>query len=246
MQLFILKILLAHLLGDFVFQPKKWVEDRSKKGYKSKCLYKHIGVHFLLLMLFFATELSSVFGYIILISISHFLIDLSKVYLERTSRFNQLGLFLADQLLHISVVIGIVILHFSRISLAFLPVISIERLLVYMIALLLITSVTSIAMKLFFQKWNESFREKTKKEESLQNAGNIIGIIERLLVVLFININFLEGIGYLLAAKSIFRFGDLTNAKDRKLTEYVLSGTLISFAVAVVVGIGLRYVLMIL
>jgi len=241
MGLFILKILLAHLVGDFVLQPKKWVEDRSKNGYKSKYLYGHIAVHFLLLILFFVTELQAFFGYIVLITVSHFLIDLGKMYVERTHRFSPLGLFITDQLLHLFVLATIVFCLFSDIS--FFSDIPVEKLLFCVIALLLITSVTSIAMKLFFRKWSESFRKKTRKKESLKNAGNVIGITERLLIVLFINIGFLEGIGYLLAAKSIFRFGDLTNAKDRKLTEYILSGTLISFAIAIVVGIGLRYAL---
>ena len=243
MLLFILKIVLAHLAGDFVFQSKKWVEERHQNGYKSKYLYFHVGVHFLLLLVFFANELQGVLGYIFLIIASHFLIDLGKIYLERTSRFSQLGLFLADQLLHLAVLLGITLMHFAEFSIA--SIISMEKLLLYAIALLLITSVTSIGMKMFFRKWSESFKKKTRKKASLKNAGNVIGITERLLVVLFINIGFYEGIGYLLAAKSIFRFGDLTNAKDRKLTEYILSGTLISFAIAILVGIALRYVLMV-
>lgn len=242
MLLFILKILLAHLAGDFVFQSTKWVEDRNKNGYKSKYLYLHILVHFLLLVLFFANELPAVSGYIILIVVSHFLIDLGKIYLEKTSRFSQLGLFLTDQFLHLAVLFGVVVMHFPEFSMT--SIISVEKLMLYAIVLLLITSVTSIGMKMFFRKWSESFKKKTLKKESLNNAGNVIGIIERLLVVLFINIGFFEGIGYLLAAKSIFRFGDLTNAKDRKLTEYILSGTLISFTIAILVGIALRYVLM--
>lgn len=242
MLLFILKILLAHLAGDFVFQSTKWVEDRNKNGYKSKYLYLHILVHFLLLVLFFANELPAASDYIILIVVSHFLIDLGKIYLEKTSRFSQLGLFLTDQFLHLAVLFGVVVMHFPEFSMT--SIISVEKLMLYAIALLLITSVTSIGMKMFFRKWSESFKKKTLKKESLKNAGNVIGIIERLLVVLFINIDFFEGIGYLLAAKSIFRFGDLTNAKDRKLTEYILSGTLISFTIAILVGIALRYVLM--
>ncbi len=242
MLLFILKILLAHLAGDFVFQSRKWVEDRNKSGYKSKYLYFHIAIHFLLLIVLFVSELQEVFGYILLIVVSHFLIDLSKIYLEQTSRFSSLGLFITDQLLHLAVLAGVVKLHFSEVS--FLSVIAFEKLLLYAIALLLITSVSSVALKLFFQKWSESFKKKTQKNKSLKNAGNIIGITERLLVVLFINIDFFEGIGYLLAAKSIFRFGDLTNAKDRKLTEYILTGTLISFTIAIIIGLGLRYALM--
>src|SRR5690606_40713843 len=87
MLLFILKIVLAHLAGDFVFQSKKWVEDRNKNGYKSKYLYLHILVHFFLLLLFFINELQTVLGYIFLIVVSHFLIDLGKIYLEKTTRY---------------------------------------------------------------------------------------------------------------------------------------------------------------
>jgi len=45
-----------------------------------------------------------------------------------------------------------------------------------------------------------------------------------------------EGIGFLLAAKSVFRFGDLKESKDRKLTEYILIGTLLSFGIAIATG----------
>src|SRR5690606_38402982 len=203
MELFILKILLAHLVGDFVLQPKKWVEDRSKNGYKSKYLYGHITVHFLLLILFFITELQAVFGYIVLITISHFLIDLGKIYVERTNRFSPLGLFITDQLLHLFVLATIVFCLFSDIS--FFSDITVETLLFCVIALLVITSVTSTAMKLCSRQWRESFRRKTRKKESHKDARNVIGITELLLIVLFINICFLDGIGYLPAAKSIFR-----------------------------------------
>ncbi|HLV52538.1 MAG TPA: hypothetical protein VKY29_00860, partial [Cryomorphaceae bacterium] len=48
-------------------------------------------------------------------------------------------------------------------------------------------------------------------------------------------------IGFLMAAKSIFRFGDLTRAKDRRLTEYILIGTFLSFGIALAVGMLYRY-----
>lgn len=40
----------------------------------------------------------------------------------------------------------------------------------------------------------------------------------------------------LLAAKSVFRFGELSKPQDIKTTEYVLIGTLASFTVAILVG----------
>ena len=57
----------------------------------------------------------------------------------------------------------------------------------------------------------------------------------------FIITNHFEAIGFLLAAKSIFRFGDLKEAKDRKLTEYVLIGTLLSFGIAILAGLVVEF-----
>jgi len=45
-----------------------------------------------------------------------------------------------------------------------------------------------------------------------------------------------EAIGFLVAAKSVFRFGDLKDSGNRKLTEYILIGTLLSFGIAIVTG----------
>ena len=46
----------------------------------------------------------------------------------------------------------------------------------------------------------------------------------------------MDGIGFLLAAKSIFRFGEFTKPSEVKNTEYVMIGTLSSFAIAIILG----------
>lgn len=61
-------------------------------------------------------------------------------------------------------------------------------------------------------------------------------MLERLFVFIFVITSNWEGIGFLLAAKSVFRFGDLKESKDRKLTEYILIGTLLSFGIAIATG----------
>jgi hypothetical protein len=65
--------------------------------------------------------------------------------------------------------------------------------------------------------------------------------MERLFVFTFVVMGRWEGIGFLMAAKSIFRFGDLKEAKDRKLTEYILIGTLLSFGIAMALGVAVVY-----
>ena len=60
---------------------------------------------------------------------------------------------------------------------------------------------------------------------------------------MFIITNNWSGVGFLLAAKSIFRFGDLTKSDDRKLTEYILIGTLLSFTFSIITGLGYNYLI---
>ena len=61
--------------------------------------------------------------------------------------------------------------------------------------------------------------------------------MERLLILVFVLLGKWEGVGFLLAAKSVFRFGDLKEAHDMRLTEYVLIGTLLSFGIAIFVAL---------
>lgn len=83
-------------------------------------------------------------------------------------------------------------------------------------------------------KWSNSINESNKS--SLSNAGKYIGMLERIFVFVFVVTGRWEGIGFLLTAKSVFRFGDLKESKDRKLTEYILIGTLLSFGIAIATG----------
>jgi hypothetical protein len=84
------------------------------------------------------------------------------------------------------------------------------------------------------RSWSQTLNDGNEK--SLNQAGKYIGILERIFVFIFVITGKWEGIGFLLAAKSVFRFGDLKESKDRKLTEYILKGTLLSFGIAIATG----------
>jgi hypothetical protein len=73
--------------------------------------------------------------------------------------------------------------------------------------------------------------------KSLPNAGKYIGIMERLFVLLFIILGRWDAIGLLITAKSVFRFNDLKASNNRKLTEYILIGTFMSFGLAIIAGL---------
>jgi len=68
-------------------------------------------------------------------------------------------------------------------------------------------------------------------------------MLERLFVFGFILMQQWAAIGLLIAAKSVFRFGDLNKGKNRKLTEYVLIGTLLSFGLAILSGLFYGYLM---
>ena len=79
-------------------------------------------------------------------------------------------------------------------------------------------------------------------EGGFKDAGRIIGHYERLLIFLFVLADAPTAIGFLIAAKSVFRFGDLTDTTRRKNAEYLIIGTLMSFAYALVVSYSTRFV----
>lgn len=228
MELF-LKLFLAHLLGDFTFQSKKWVLEKEEKKLASGKLYLHVLLHTLLAFLFI-WDLS--LWYIpLIIGISHFLIDATKL-LFQTKKTKRI-LFFIDQILHILVIISICVFNGSLdISLSFF---STQQTLLIVTAILFLTQPTSILIKTLISIYTP--KTEMDKGDSLENAGKYIGMLERLLVFTFIATNHWEGVGFLIAAKSIFRFSDLTEAKDRKLTEYILIGTLLSFGIAIVVSL---------
>ena len=66
------------------------------------------------------------------------------------------------------------------------------------------------------------------------HAGAMIGILERWLILIFLLAGQYEPIGFLVAAKSIIRYKEA----DTSTTEYVLTGTLFSMAIAVVCGVA--------
>ena len=70
-------------------------------------------------------------------------------------------------------------------------------------------------------------------DNDLLNAGRLIGNIERILTLTLLLMSQYEVIGFLIAAKSILRFEGVKTSK----TEYVLIGSLLSFGVAIIIGI---------
>jgi len=226
---FLLKALIAHLLGDFVFQADLWIKDKQLKKAKSKFLYFHIAIHagLVLLLLQFNVEFWLAF---LIIPISHYLIDLIKIYLEKW--INSRYLFAFDQLAHIAVILSLGWYYYPQIMTFDFQLSNAALLLI--LSIILLTSGVAVFIKVIMSKWD---LPEDSDNDSLSKAGKYIGILERLFVFSFVIMQEWQAIGFLIAAKSVFRFGDLSRAKDRKLTEYILIGTLLSFGFAILIGL---------
>lgn len=234
MSILALKLVLAHLLGDFLLQPDSWVAQKRQKKHRSPLLYLHIGVHALVMLLLLKFSLSYWLG-ILFILITHFLIDLLKLRLEQD--YPRAGLFLFDQVAHLLVIL-LVIFYYHPFYIDLGLILSAEVLLAAM-AFIVLGPVSAIVMRLLMSRW---VLPEDRENDSLPQAGKFIGMLERFLVFGFILLQQWPAIGWLIAAKSILRFSDLSRAKDRKLTEYVLIGTLLSFSMAIVTGLLYLYI----
>ncbi len=227
----LLKLFMAHLIGDFLLQPASWVKAKEKKKLLAWQLYVHALIHGIVILIIL-WDWHFIF-LACLVVVIHFIIDAAKSLLQ--NRKNQRWLFFIDQLLHFISIYAIWLWYENEyISFSFLKN---GKIILLITLLIFLTRPVSIAVKIFISKWTPD-TAAGDDNESLESAGQYIGILERLLIFIFMLSNEWQAIGFLLAAKSVFRFGNLQEAKDKKLTEYILIGTLLSFGIAVLTGMG--------
>lgn len=227
----LLRLLFAHILSDFFFQSDKVCrgkQDKTKKKYLYHLL--HGFIHAAMAYLIVANWNNWLVPLVIFIS--HVLMDYIKVeYMKQEA-----ATFFIDQLVHIAVIIALWSSLFGHDATSCQDFLKAkwnsQDVWAVVIAYLLMLKPTSVMLSLFVRKWAPS----VVTDRSLPNAGKWIGYLERILILTFILTGNAEGIGFLLAAKSVFRFGELSKAQDIKTTEYVLIGTLASFTVAILVG----------
>jgi len=225
----LIRLIIAHLLTDFIFQSDSCVNQRYKDGWHSKHLYLH-GIIAGILAYFF-TGLWSLLWIPITVAVTHILIDGIKAKYE-----NNIQSFLTDQLGHFIVLLAIWIWIIQPkpddvrvLEQILLPGIKIW---VIIAAYIIILWPSSKLISKITEKWREDTENKDSKDGSLEKAGMWIGWLERFLILTFVLLQQYGAIGLLVAAKSIFRFSE-----SRKVGEYVLIGTLLSFTIAILVGL---------
>ena len=208
-------LLSAHALGDFALQPA-WLIAR-KQRFLFLLLHAAIQAGLVYLLL----QAWSCWPAPLFVFLAHALIDWLKLRLPHTTSW-----FVIDQLAHAA---SLFALAWWLVHQQILP--GFSGVAYPQIVLLGGFILTVQGAGYLVGKFARRLTEQSKLVlDGLPNGGKWIGLFERALIFILIFIGQPAGIGFLVAAKSILRFEE---AKQQKLAEYVLIGTLLSFSLAI-------------
>lgn len=233
-----LLLIVLHLLGDFYLQTTKVARCKNAKkssacGKCKKCgkhswvNWKYLMLHSLLYIAPFVV-LYSIMGavyataMITVLWVTHILIDTGTCYFNRKNK--QTLVFLADQALHIGM-IGL-LLRFVTFS-CYIDDYYVALKVVF-VGLMLLMPCSILINKLLQDIYPES------EEMGIFDIGSMIGIMERILTVIFAYFDNFPAVAIIITIKTWARTNDLKESEFRN--KYLL-GTLTSMVLALVIFI---------
>lgn len=222
-------LILAHLVADFVLQTDAMV--RAK--HEPRILLAHAGI--VALASWAALGFAPVPLLVLLVAASHVLVDGLKL------RYGGPGFaaFAADQAAHLAAIALAAALVPDAWGRGLWSVLADGPLAAGMAHL---PAAMALAAGLIATVWAGGYAvgalmgslDFPRAADSLPKGGQLIGRLERLMILMLLLADQPDGIGLLIAAKSILRFNELArDASDRRASEYVIIGTLASFAWAI-------------
>ncbi len=232
-----LALLTAHLLGDFVAQTDRMAAAKRNPAVLLFHASIHAGLAWLLLgqWAFWPAPLA--------VLLSHAGIDAFKARWPK----GRVAAFLADQALHLAVLAILAALS-PRLPGCWEAWIGRDWLRALILASGAILCIRAVAVLVGL--WVQPYLDEMKAlapaapgARGLTNGGRAIGQGERALIFLFVVMGQPGAIGFLIAAKSIFRFGELSDRRNRMEAEYITIGTLMSFGLAVAIAAGTAFAL---
>lgn len=221
--------LLAHLVSDFYLQTETSCKSKADNAFKSRHLYIHSAITFACAWL-----LSMSLGYwwtALMIAVLHLIIDGLKSICK-----NVRGAFFIDQLLHLAVIVAAVVILYNVCEIALPAWLPETKVLLWIVAFVFCLRPANFFIQNIFKEAKISVPTNGEENQSLPNAGHVIGNVERMLTLFFVMLGQYEAIGFLLAAKSLLRFREIDTVKS----EYVLVGTLLSFGIAILMGVAVK------
>lgn len=228
-------LLFAHALADFVLQTG-WVHANKRR-------FGVLLLHGALVLGATQAALGQIAAPgILLLALAHLVIDSIKTY----GRFTGPVAFLTDQAAHLVTLAALAFWGAGLWAQGFyaehLPMPA-QALLLHAMALatgvILTCRAGDFAIRELIEAQAKAPRqpgEQPPTQDGLPRGGRTIGYLERLLIFLLVMAGQFSAIGFLVTAKSILRFGTVSN--DREATEYVIIGTLASFGWAIALAMA--------
>lgn len=233
--------LLGHVLGDYYLQSNELAVNKNK--YSSKLIE-----HGLIYLFSMAISLLPVFGFsfikwVLLVSIIHFIIDAGMARLNKKQRLvekKQITLYVVDQAAHLVTILAVTALLSSRVEtlhytglfnvLLNQSYIEIKAILSWILAI----AITMRPVSITINKILHQYQPTTADAEDVGHpgAGSLIGILERLIILVMLSQNQYGAIGFVLTAKSIARYNKIT--ENPQFSEYFLLGTLLSMLLVII------------
>ncbi|MCV0394209.1 MAG: DUF3307 domain-containing protein [Rhizobiaceae bacterium] len=224
-------LLAAHLVADFLGQNEWMIREKNRPHV--------LAVHVLIVLLATLAAIGTAWTILLVTALTHAAFDAAKIRFDRNGAVG----FALDQGAHIAVAAALAIwipIDFSNHYLIGLLPADQRHWVFAGLALASGTIATVIAGGYLIGMMMVPYTPAaaTGQPATMPGAGAMIGRLERLLILILVLSGQPQGVGFLVAAKSILRFGEVTASEPgRHVAEYVIIGTLLSFAW----GIGCSY-----
>ena len=224
-------LLAAHFLGDFIFQTDNDIKNKSRTTVFTKHILLVTGLSYIL---------TGFWNYLIIpivILLSHTIIDL----LKRLFKKDSLAVFLTDQVAHIIIIFFLtvymqnVFIKYNVSDSFWLNIFGsgYYQTIIIITAIVLSTKFCSIIISYIIKPYQSKIFINEKNDNGSINTGRLIGYLERLIILVLFITDLPVMVGFLITAKSILRYGEIKNEKDKLMIEYVLIGTLLSFTLGI-------------
>lgn len=221
-------MIIAHLLSDFILQNQNMSDNKERKVFTIYHIYHVLIVGVTSYLLSFDLGFWKA---ALLLMIIHLIADMLKSWLIIRSETK--SYFFLDQSIHLASIVLVVLAYSKLHGINF--IFDFETKTIAIIAgFIFCAKPSNILIKYLFIAFSiqtPKDNSENADEQSLPNAGKLIGIVERFLALGLIIMGQYEAVGLIIAAKSILRFN------GTQKSEYVLIGTLLSFGLAAFSGI---------
>lgn len=204
-------MIVFHVIGDFYLQNDN-VAKNKKNLNTSMLIHTTIyAIPFILFYIYFKINALS----LIIIIISHVLIDICSVKFKNKYKEKELAIFCIDQFLHIATIYG------CSLCMNLQKMIS-NEILTLLLAILILLKPISIFVSLVLQS---IFKDEKNNDDV--KIGRYIGYLERIIIFLLCIFNSISTIGFVIAAKTLVRYKDINNDENHFQEKYLI-GTLLS------------------